>query len=51
MLSLARACPKLTKLEWWRPDSEYEWDSDEEEANRAEINELIVGRGGEFDVY
>ena len=51
LLSLARACPKLTKLVWWLPDSEYEWDSDEEEANRAEINELIVGRGGEFDVY
>ena len=51
LLSLARACPKLTKLVWWLPDSEYEWDSDEEEASRVEINELIVGRGGEFDVY
>ena len=51
VLSLARACPKLTKFVWWLPDSEYEWDSDEEEANRAEINELIVGRGGEFDAY
>ena len=51
LLSLARACPKLTKFVWWLPDSEYEWDSDEEEANRAEINELIVGRGGEFDAY
>ena len=51
LLSLARACPKLTKLVWWLPDSEYEWDSDEEDENRTEINELIVGRGGEFDPY
>ncbi len=51
LLSLARACPKLTKLEWWRPDCAYEWDSDEEEENEDLIDELIVGRGGEFDYY
>ena len=53
MLSLVRACPKLTELEWRRSDpSEWSnWDSDKEEANEAEIRELIVGRGGEFAHY
>jgi len=55
VLCLVRACPKLTKLEWHRgridDDSEFEWDSDEEEVNEAEIRELIVGRGGEFAHY
>ena len=51
VLSLVRACPKLTKLEWQRgrnddEESEFEWDSDEEATNEAEIRELIVGRGG-----
>ena len=51
MLSLVRACPKLTELEWRRSDpSEWsDWDSDEEDANEVEINELIEeGRGGTF---
>ena len=51
VLCLVRACPKLTKLEWQRgrnddEESEFEWDSDEEATNEAEINELIVSRGG-----
>ena len=51
VLSLVRACPKLTELEWRRSDpSEWsDWDSDEEDANEVEINELIEeGRGGTF---
>ena len=50
VLSLARACPKLTKLEWYRPGGS-EGDSDEEGAYETEIRELITGRGGEFDYY
>ena len=51
VLCLVRACPKLTKLGWHRgrnddEESEFEWDSDEEATNEAEIRELIVGRGG-----
>ena len=51
VLSLVRACPKLTELEWRRSDpSEWsDWDSDEEDANEVEINELIEEeRGGTF---
>ena len=51
VLSLVRACPKLTELEWRRSDpSEWsDWDSDEDDANEVEINELIEeGRGGTF---
>ena len=51
VLCLVRACPKVTRLEWQRgrnddEESEFEWDSDEEATNEAEIRELIVGRGG-----
>ena len=55
VLCLVRACPKLTKLEWQRgrnddEESEFEWDSDEEATNEAEINELIVSRGGKCQI-
>ena len=44
MLSLARACPKLTRLQWCRPGGS-------EGAYETEIRELITGRGGEFDYF
>ena len=55
VLCLVRACPKVTRLEWQRgrnddEESEFEWDSDEEATNEAEIRELIVGRGGKYRI-
>ena len=44
VLSLARACPKLTRLQWCRPGGS-------EGAYETEIRELITGRGGEFDYF
>jgi len=44
VLSLARACPKLTRLQWCRPGGS-------EGAYETEVRELITGRGGEFDYF
>jgi hypothetical protein len=55
VLSLAKACPAVTKLDWMRNhahwDPEDGWNSDEEMWTEAEIAALLVSRGGKFVIW